>query len=99
LLGDTPLAALAADQVGIAALMHPSKCIAVQRDPFLPHPVYLPQRFWEWIRPTNIDNADRGLRELLYKPETIWITPDSESPIADVDTPEDVPILTETLQA
>jgi len=92
-LADDPMAIAALPGVLATARRSPTRIVAVRRDPFVPHPVYLPRADW----PTGpIDHGDRGLRDLLND-DCLWI--DDEGPVpVDVDTPEDASTLERLLR-
>lgn len=93
LLADDPLAARALPQVRAAALRQPRRMVAMRRDPFLPHPVYLPRTTWP--APPCVD-CDHGLRDLLGS-GTTWLDDPGVHPV-DVDTPDDVESLVAALR-
>lgn len=92
LLGDDPLAARALPAVLEAASTRPDRIVAVRRDPFLPHPVYLPRATWP-APPAG--DEDHGLRDLLAGDVT-WLDDDGPHPV-DVDVPADAARLAELL--
>jgi CTP:molybdopterin cytidylyltransferase MocA len=94
-LADDPLALRALLGVLAAARRNPERLVAVERDPFLPHPVYLPRAAWP--APPTCDD-DHGLRRLLDDDSTTWIVDDGVHPV-DVDVPEDVERLRAALAA
>jgi CTP:molybdopterin cytidylyltransferase MocA len=97
-LGDDPLAALALPDVLAARERHSGRCVAVQRTPFVPHPVYLtPESIGVFAPVMDGAAADRGLRTALEMADTVWVTTDAPTPI-DVDTVDDLSRLTIALQ-
>lgn len=84
-LADDPLTLRALPGVLATARRDPDRIVAVERDPFLPHPVYLPRALWPG--PPRGDD-DHGLRSLLDQ-STNWVVDDGEHPV-DVDVPADV---------
>jgi molybdenum cofactor cytidylyltransferase len=93
-LADDPLALRALPGVLATARRDPERPVAVERDPFLPHPVYLPRA--SWPAPPSGDD-DHGLRRLLDD-STAWVVDDGPHPI-DVDVPADVERLRAALSA
>lgn len=93
-LADDPLALDALGAVHAAACAAPERSVAVHRDPFLPHPVYLPRAVWP-SAPEEDD--DSGLRELLDHESTTWVPDDGPRPV-DVDRPDDLPRLRSALR-
>lgn len=95
ILADDPLAARALPGVLATARRTPTRPAAVRRDPFVPHPVYLPRAIWP-ARPSS--DEDHGLRDLLMDDDCTWIDDPGVAPV-DVDTPADVDRLVEALSA
>lgn len=95
-LADDPLALRALPGVLATARRTPGHPAAVRRDPFLPHPVYLPRATWPG--PPRWDD-DHGLRPLLDDDATRWV--DDPSPVhpVDVDEPADIDRLRAALAA
>jgi molybdenum cofactor cytidylyltransferase len=85
-LADDPLALRALPGVLATARRTPDRAVAVRRDPFLPHPVYLPRSAWP--TPPRRDE-DHGLRQLLLDLDVTWIEDAHAHPV-DVDLPADV---------
>jgi len=84
LLGDDPLAALAAADVMSTVREHPNRIVAVKRDHSAPHPVYLPRSVWhECVPETAASSHDVGMGALLKAPasNTLWITSTAPTPI------------------
>ena len=94
-LADDPVALRALPGVLATARHHPERQVAVRRDPFLPHPVYLPRAAWP--APPRHDD-DHGLRDLLLDDQVTWIGDDGPHPV-DVDVPADVERLRAALGA
>lgn len=94
-LADDPVAVRCLPGVLAAARGDLGAPAAVRREPFLPHPVYLPRACWP--APPSSD-ADHGLRELLAHDHTRWIDDDGPRPV-DVDVPDDVARLEAVLSA
>lgn len=99
LLGDDPLAALALGDLLGAARDHPNSPVTVDREPPVPHPVYLPASLLRNFTPAaGGDDSDRGLRDLLAeRDDVIRITTEAPAPI-DADTPEQLARLGEHLR-
>lgn len=92
-LADDPLALRALPGVLASARRTAERPAAIERDPFLPHPVYLPRALWP---PPPTGDEDHGLRDLLLAASTTWIVDDGPRPV-DVDVPADVERLRDTL--
>ena len=88
LLGDAPLAALALGAVLEAAAGHEDRCVAVRRDPFLPHPVLLPRSLWPELQPERGD-PDHGFGALVRGEDTVWVD-GTALPAYGVDEPGDL---------
>lgn len=84
-LADDPLTLRMLPMVLAAARRDPERTAAVHRDPFLPHPVYLPRSAWPG-RPSA--EEDHGLRRLLDD-STRWVEDGGVHPV-DVDVPADL---------
>jgi CTP:molybdopterin cytidylyltransferase MocA len=94
-LADDPLALDALPGVLATARRDPERAVAVQRDPFLPHPVYLPRATWP---SSPAGDEDHGLRWMLDGLDVAWVEDDGPHPI-DVDVPGDVERLARLLLA
>lgn len=95
-LADDPLTLRALPGVLSTARRAPDRPAAVRRDPFLPHPVYLPREAWPQ-RPEG--DADHGLRDLLEDGRAVtWIDDEGPHPV-DVDVASDVQLLESALSA
>jgi molybdenum cofactor cytidylyltransferase len=93
-LADDPLTITALPGVLATARRDPERIVAVRRDPFLPHPVYLPRAAWP--APPSGDD-DHGLRHLLDE-TTCWVDDSGPHPV-DVDVPADLDRLRAALAA
>jgi molybdenum cofactor cytidylyltransferase len=94
-LADDPLALDALPGVLATARRMPDRAVAVRREPFLPHPVYLPRAAWP-APPTS--DEDHGLRALLDDLDVTWVEDTGPHPI-DVDAPDDIERLARLLLA
>jgi molybdenum cofactor cytidylyltransferase len=92
-LADDPLALDALPGVLATARRDPERAVAVQRDPFLPHPVYLPRA--DWPAPPRNDD-DHGLRSVLDAADVAWVQDTGPHPL-DIDTIDDVDRLAQLL--
>jgi molybdenum cofactor cytidylyltransferase len=97
LLGDAPLAARALRAVLDEASGTEDRCVAVRREPFLPHPVLLPRRLWADLHPEK-GNPDHGFGEVIRHADTLWVD-GSQLPAYGVDAPGDLTRLAADLAA
>lgn len=93
-LADDPLTIRALPGVLATARQELDRIVAVRREPFVPHPVYVPRAMWP-VRSGGDD--DTGLRELLDGSGVAWVDGDDIAPI-DVDTPDDLVALAALLR-
>lgn len=88
-LADDPIAAAAlGDVLRVAARLGGSRAVAIDRQPPVPHPVYLPAGLLARMAAPHVDD-DSGLRALLESEQVHWLPDDGRAPI-DVDVPVDL---------